>query len=49
MLVLNKTICGGPGEGALPQLDRGRLEKVAQPGQPQPRHPGQQRHPQDCQ
>ena len=49
MLMLSKTICGGPGEGALPQLDRGRLEKVAQPGQPQPRHPGQQRHPQDCQ
>ena len=38
-----------PGEGALPQLDRGRLEGVAQPGQPQPRHPRQQRHPQDCQ
>ena len=49
MLMLSKTICGAPGEGALPQLDRGRLEGVAQPGQPQPWHPRQQRHPQDCQ
>ena len=49
MLMLNKTICGAPGEGALPQLDRGRREGVAQPCQPQPWHPRQQRHPQDCQ
>ena len=49
MFMLSKTNCGAPGEGALPQLDRGRPEGVAQPAQPQPRHPRQQRHPQDCQ
>ena len=37
------------GEGALPEPDRGRVEGVAQPRQPQPWHPCQQRHPQDCQ
>ena len=37
------------GEGALPELDRGRFEGVAQPREPQPWHTGQQWHPKDRQ